>query len=93
METADGVVVFEFFVTCKCLTAGHDAIVTLLKHYKRPQDDSPCNEYSQPGGGEVLCQQGHVGPLSHVLMLGLTTAIFWNHRSTGEINHEIEVNL
>ncbi|XP_067369788.1 serine/threonine-protein kinase TNNI3K isoform X2 [Channa argus] len=27
----------------------HDAIVTLLKHYKRP-DDSPCNEYSQPGG-------------------------------------------
>lgn len=29
---------------------GHDAIVTLLKHYKRP-DDSPCNEYSQPGGG------------------------------------------
>lgn len=32
-------------------TSGHDAIVTLLKHYKRP-DDSPCNEYSQPGGGE-----------------------------------------
>ncbi|KAK5931083.1 hypothetical protein CgunFtcFv8_027262 [Champsocephalus gunnari] len=28
---------------------GHDAIVTLLKHYIRP-DDSPCNEYSQPGG-------------------------------------------
>uniref|UniRef100_UPI00398E6BC4 serine/threonine-protein kinase TNNI3K isoform X2 n=1 Tax=Pristiophorus japonicus TaxID=55135 RepID=UPI00398E6BC4 len=29
---------------------GHDAIVTLLKHYKRPQDEAPCNEYSQPGG-------------------------------------------
>ncbi|KAM6166974.1 LOW QUALITY PROTEIN: serine/threonine-protein kinase TNNI3K-like [Erethizon dorsatum] len=29
---------------------GHDAIVTLLKHYKRSQDDLPCNEYSQPGG-------------------------------------------
>uniref|UniRef100_A0A8D2DGS3 Serine/threonine-protein kinase TNNI3K n=1 Tax=Sciurus vulgaris TaxID=55149 RepID=A0A8D2DGS3_SCIVU len=29
---------------------GHDAIVTLLKHYKRPQDELPCNEYSQPGG-------------------------------------------
>ncbi|MBN3276551.1 TNI3K kinase, partial [Polyodon spathula] len=29
---------------------GHDAIVTLLKHYTRPQDESPCNEYSQPGG-------------------------------------------
>ncbi|XP_014004991.1 serine/threonine-protein kinase TNNI3K isoform X2 [Salmo salar] len=29
---------------------GHDTIVTLLKHYKRPLDDSPCNEYSQPGG-------------------------------------------
>uniref|UniRef100_A0A8C5D9L1 Serine/threonine-protein kinase TNNI3K n=1 Tax=Gouania willdenowi TaxID=441366 RepID=A0A8C5D9L1_GOUWI len=28
---------------------GHDAIVTLLKHYKRA-DDFPCNEYSQPGG-------------------------------------------
>lgn len=30
---------------------GHDAIVTLLKHYKRPHDELPCNEYSQPGGG------------------------------------------
>ncbi|GAB1288263.1 Serine/threonine-protein kinase TNNI3K [Apodemus speciosus] len=29
---------------------GHDAIVTLLKHYKRAQDELPCNEYSQPGG-------------------------------------------
>ncbi|XP_045333808.1 serine/threonine-protein kinase TNNI3K isoform X4 [Leopardus geoffroyi] len=29
---------------------GHDPIVTLLKHYKRPQDELPCNEYSQPGG-------------------------------------------
>ncbi|NP_861434.1 serine/threonine-protein kinase TNNI3K [Rattus norvegicus] len=29
---------------------GHDAIVTLLKHYKRPQEELPCNEYSQPGG-------------------------------------------
>nr|XP_021523445.1 serine/threonine-protein kinase TNNI3K isoform X1 [Aotus nancymaae] len=29
---------------------GHDAIVTLLKHYKRSQDELPCNEYSQPGG-------------------------------------------
>ncbi|XP_068176018.1 serine/threonine-protein kinase TNNI3K isoform X2 [Antennarius striatus] len=28
---------------------GHDSIVTLLKHYKRP-DEAPCNEYSQPGG-------------------------------------------
>lgn len=34
-------------------SSGHDAIVTLLKHYKRPQDESPCNEYSQPGGGMV----------------------------------------
>lgn len=37
-----------------CYFSGHDAIVTLLKHYKRPQDESPCNEYSQPGGGVVL---------------------------------------
>uniref|UniRef100_A0A2K6QSP0 TNNI3 interacting kinase n=1 Tax=Rhinopithecus roxellana TaxID=61622 RepID=A0A2K6QSP0_RHIRO len=29
---------------------GNDAIVTLLKHYKRPQDELLCNEYSQPGG-------------------------------------------
>ncbi|CAH1787041.1 unnamed protein product [Owenia fusiformis] len=28
---------------------GHDAIVTLLKHYKRPQDESACGDYSQPG--------------------------------------------
>lgn len=35
--------------------SGHDAIVTLLKHYKRP-DESPCNEYSQPGGGELPFQ-------------------------------------
>ncbi|XP_033081194.1 serine/threonine-protein kinase TNNI3K isoform X3 [Trachypithecus francoisi] len=31
-------------------TQGNDAIVTLLKHYKRPQDELLCNEYSQPGG-------------------------------------------
>lgn len=37
--------------SCCFSTSGHDAIVTLLKHYKRP-DESPCNEYSQPGGGE-----------------------------------------
>lgn len=35
-------------------SVGHDAIVTLLKHYKRPQEDSPCNEYSQPGGGVII---------------------------------------
>ncbi|XP_071494273.1 serine/threonine-protein kinase TNNI3K-like [Diadema antillarum] len=29
---------------------GHDAIVTLLKHHKRPQDESACGDYSQPGG-------------------------------------------
>uniref|UniRef100_A0A8C6QFF6 Serine/threonine-protein kinase TNNI3K n=1 Tax=Nannospalax galili TaxID=1026970 RepID=A0A8C6QFF6_NANGA len=29
---------------------GHDAIITLLKHYKRSEDELPCNEYSQPGG-------------------------------------------
>lgn len=42
-------------ITCFS-TSGHDAIVTLLKHYKRP-DDSPCNEYSQPGGGESPLQK------------------------------------
>ena len=31
---------------------GHDAIVTLLKHHKRPQDESACGDYSQPGGGK-----------------------------------------
>uniref|UniRef100_K1QVI3 Serine/threonine-protein kinase TNNI3K n=1 Tax=Magallana gigas TaxID=29159 RepID=K1QVI3_MAGGI len=29
---------------------GHDTIVTLLKHHKRPQDESACGDYSQPGG-------------------------------------------
>ncbi|XP_035683124.1 serine/threonine-protein kinase TNNI3K-like isoform X1 [Branchiostoma floridae] len=28
---------------------GHDAIVTLLKHHKRPQDESACGDYSQGG--------------------------------------------
>ncbi|XP_055898146.1 serine/threonine-protein kinase TNNI3K-like [Biomphalaria glabrata] len=28
---------------------GHDSIVTLLKHYKRPNDESACGDYSQPG--------------------------------------------
>ncbi|XP_060080735.1 serine/threonine-protein kinase TNNI3K-like [Ylistrum balloti] len=28
---------------------GHDDIVTLLKHHKRPQDESACGDYSQPG--------------------------------------------
>ncbi|KAH9512436.1 Serine/threonine-protein kinase tnni3k [Bulinus truncatus] len=28
---------------------GFDSIVTLLKHYKRPSDDSACGDYSQPG--------------------------------------------
>lgn len=41
----------QYCSVCVFSPSGHDAIVTLLKHYKRP-DDSPCNEYSQPGGGE-----------------------------------------
>ncbi|XP_030853711.1 serine/threonine-protein kinase TNNI3K isoform X2 [Strongylocentrotus purpuratus] len=32
---------------------GHDAIVTLLKHHKRPQDESACGDYSQPDGSYV----------------------------------------
>ncbi|XP_059146369.1 serine/threonine-protein kinase TNNI3K-like [Physella acuta] len=28
---------------------GFDSIVTLLKHYKRPSDESACGDYSQPG--------------------------------------------
>ncbi|GFO12240.1 serine/threonine-protein kinase tnni3k-like [Plakobranchus ocellatus] len=28
---------------------GYDDIVTLLKHYKRPSDESACGDYSQPG--------------------------------------------
>lgn len=43
-------------------SSGHDAIVTLLKHYTRP-DDSPCNEYSQPGGGEShISTKNHTSP-------------------------------
>uniref|UniRef100_A0A3B4YY57 TNNI3 interacting kinase n=1 Tax=Stegastes partitus TaxID=144197 RepID=A0A3B4YY57_9TELE len=40
----------------------HDAIVTLLKHYKRP-DDSPCNEYSQPGGGSYVSVPSPLGKI------------------------------
>ncbi|XP_050411148.2 serine/threonine-protein kinase TNNI3K [Patella vulgata] len=28
---------------------GHDSIVIFLKHHKRPQDESACGDYSQPG--------------------------------------------
>ncbi|KAJ7993551.1 hypothetical protein DPEC_G00273580 [Dallia pectoralis] len=43
---------------------GHDAIVTLLKHYKRPLEDSPCNEYSQPGGdGSYVCVPSPLGKI------------------------------
>lgn len=35
---------------CTVLFVGHDTIVTLLKHHKRPQDESACGDYSQPGG-------------------------------------------
>ena len=35
---------------CSCVdVSGHDSIVTLLKHYKRPEDESACGDYSQPG--------------------------------------------
>uniref|UniRef100_A0A8C5R0I6 TNNI3 interacting kinase n=1 Tax=Leptobrachium leishanense TaxID=445787 RepID=A0A8C5R0I6_9ANUR len=55
-----GEIRFIFFVLSNCysktslttfpINKCHDGIVTLLKHYKRPLDESPCNEYSQPGG-------------------------------------------
>ena len=40
----------ELFMECSCVdVSGHDSIATLLKHYKRPQDESACGDYSQPG--------------------------------------------
>ncbi|XP_075837144.1 serine/threonine-protein kinase TNNI3K isoform X1 [Microtus pennsylvanicus] len=76
---------------------GHDAIVTLLKHYKRPQDELPCNEYSQPGGdGSYVSVPSPLGKIksmtkekADVLLLraGLPS---WFHLQLSEIEfHEI----
>uniref|UniRef100_G1NHS0 Serine/threonine-protein kinase TNNI3K n=1 Tax=Meleagris gallopavo TaxID=9103 RepID=G1NHS0_MELGA len=56
---------------------GHDAIVTLLKHYKRPQDESPCNEYSQPGGA--------LNPGSVPLMIGRSFGKVYKGRCRNKI--------
>lgn len=43
---------------------GHDSIVTLLKHHKRPQDESACGDYSQPGGdGSYVSVPSPIGKL------------------------------
>lgn len=45
--------IFFFFavdtVGLLCSSVGFDSIITLLKHYKRPSDESACGDYSQPG--------------------------------------------
>ena len=43
---------------------GHDAIVTLLKHHKRPQDDLTHGDYSQPtGDGSYVSVPSPIGKL------------------------------
>ncbi|XP_053380307.1 serine/threonine-protein kinase TNNI3K-like [Mercenaria mercenaria] len=43
---------------------GHDAIVTLVKHHKRPQDESAHGDYSQPGGeGSYVSVPSPIGKL------------------------------
>ncbi|XP_052822598.1 serine/threonine-protein kinase TNNI3K isoform X1 [Octopus bimaculoides] len=46
---------------------GHDSIVTLLKHHKRPQDESACGDYTQPGGdGSYVSVPSPIGKLRSV---------------------------
>ncbi|KAH3794040.1 serine/threonine-protein kinase TNNI3K-like [Dreissena polymorpha] len=43
---------------------GHDAIVTLVKHHKRPHDESAHGDYSQPGGeGSYVSVPSPIGKL------------------------------
>lgn len=44
--------------------SGHDTIVTLLKHHKRPSEESACGDYSQPGGeGSYVSVPSPIGKL------------------------------
>ncbi|XP_072015376.1 serine/threonine-protein kinase TNNI3K-like [Amphiura filiformis] len=46
---------------------GHDTIVTLLKHHKRPQDESACGDYSHPGGdGSYVSVPSPMGKLRNI---------------------------
>ncbi|XP_064617011.1 serine/threonine-protein kinase TNNI3K-like [Liolophura sinensis] len=46
---------------------GHDSIVTLLKHHKRPQDESACGDYTQPGGdGSYVSVPSPLGKLRSI---------------------------
>lgn len=43
---------------------GHDTIVTLVKHHKRPHDESAHGDYSQPGGeGSYVSVPSPIGKL------------------------------
>ncbi|KAJ8300109.1 hypothetical protein KUTeg_021628 [Tegillarca granosa] len=46
---------------------GQDDIVTLLKHHKRPQDESACGDYAQPGGeGSYVSVPSPLGKLKSI---------------------------
>ena len=71
--------------------SGHDAIVTLLKHHKRPQDESACGDYSHPGGGRYSLKHSALKDIYQVLFFSALphqcttynnciTLVIWNEK-------------
>ena len=54
----------HFLMLYMFFVLGHDTIVTLLKHHKRPSEESACGDYSQPGGeGSYVSVPSPIGKL------------------------------
>ena len=55
-----------FDETCdndSCLFLGHDAIIVLMKHHKRPSDESVCSDYSGSLDGSYVSVPSPIGKL------------------------------
>ena len=50
-------------VTRGCLLLGHDAIIVLMKHHKRPSDESVCSDYSGSLDGSYVSVPSPIGKL------------------------------
>ena len=50
-------------VTRGCLFLGHDAIIVLMKHHKRPSDESVCSDYSGSLDGSYVSVPSPIGKL------------------------------
>ena len=46
-----------------CVLSGHDAIIVLMKHHKRPSDESACSDYSGSLDGSYVSVPSPLGKL------------------------------